>query len=51
MKMSEHIIQVKSWKRTDKYPCPKCGQKVGMPDYTCKPCDLKIKPVMQFNFK
>ena len=48
VQMDEHIIMVKSWKRTDKYPCPKCGKKVGMPDYTCKPCNLVIKPKMQF---
>ena len=24
---------VKKWKHTDKYPCPKCGAKLGMPDY------------------
>ncbi len=41
-------ITVKSWRNTDKYPCPKCGAKLGMPSYTCEKCNVKIKPVMNF---
>ena len=41
-------ITVKRWKNTDKYPCPKCGIKLGMPSYTCEKCNVKIKPVMNF---
>lgn len=41
-------ITVKRWKNTDKYPCPKCGTKLGMPSYTCEKCKVKIKPVMNF---
>ena len=37
-----------SWRRTDKYPCPKCGKKLGMPDYKCNPCNLKLKLKMKF---
>jgi len=42
------VISVKSWRNTDKYECPKCGTKVGMPTYTCTDCNVKIKPVMNF---
>lgn len=42
------IISVKSWRNTDKYPCPECGKKIGMPTYICEPCNIKIKPVMKF---
>lgn len=45
---TELVIMVKSWRNTDKYPCPSCGKKVGMPTYTCEPCDIKLKPKMQF---
>lgn len=41
-------ITVKRWKNTDKYPCPKCGTKLGMPSYTCEKCNVKIKPVINF---
>ncbi len=42
------IVSVKSWKNTDKYPCPKCNKKIGMPSYTCEDCNIKLKPVMNF---
>lgn len=41
------VITVKSWKNTDKYQCPKCGEKIGTP-YLCETCNIKIKPVMNF---
>lgn len=41
-------ITVRRWKNTDKYPCPKCGTKLGMPSYTCEKCNVKIKPIMNF---
>lgn len=41
-------LTVKSWRNTDKYPCPSCGQKLGMPTYTCTSCNIKIKPVINF---
>ena len=34
---------VKSWKYTDKYPCPKCGIKLCTPFYTCVKCNIKFK--------
>lgn len=42
------VITVKSWRNTDKYPCPKCKKQIGMPTYICEPCNVKIKPVMNF---
>lgn len=39
---------VKSWRNTDKHPCPKCGKKLGMPDYLCKKCNVKLKLRMNF---
>lgn len=39
---------VSSWRNTDKHPCPKCGKKLGMPDYECKKCNLKLKLKMRF---
>ena len=46
--LKEVVISIKSWRNTDKYPCPKCEKKLGMPDYTCKDCNIKLKPVMNF---
>ena len=28
--------------------CPKCGAKLGMPDYKCEKCNVKLKLKMQF---
>ncbi len=42
------IINVKKWENTDKYPCPICGNELGMPTYTCEKCNVKVKPVMNF---
>jgi predicted RNA-binding Zn-ribbon protein involved in translation (DUF1610 family) len=42
------VITIKKWKNTDKYPCPKCGKKIGMPTYICEDCNIKIKPVMNW---
>jgi len=39
---------VKKWKHTDKYPCPKCGDKLEMPGYKCDKCNVKLKLRMQF---
>ena len=39
---------ISSWRKKDKYPCPKCGKKLGMPEYKCVPCNLKIKLKMRF---
>lgn len=39
---------VRKWRNTDKYPCPKCGAKLGMPDYKCEKCNIKLKLKMQF---
>lgn len=39
---------VRKWRNTDKYPCPKCGTKLGMPDYKCEKCNVKLKLKMQF---
>ena len=47
-KPTEVNITVSSWRNTDKYPCPNCGAKLGMPDYTCEPCNIKIKPKVKF---
>lgn len=41
-------IDVKSWTTKSKYPCPKCSAKLSYPDYTCKPCNIKIVPTMKF---
>jgi len=43
----ELVINIKSWKSTDKYPCPKCGKRIRTP-YLCVPCNIKIKPVIKF---
>jgi predicted RNA-binding Zn-ribbon protein involved in translation (DUF1610 family) len=43
----QFVITIKSWRNTDKYDCPKCGKKIGTP-YLCEPCNVKIKPVMNF---
>jgi|TARA_R110000744_G_scaffold251755_1_gene367628 predicted RNA-binding Zn-ribbon protein involved in translation (DUF1610 family) len=40
--------QVTSWRNKDKHPCPKCGKKLGMPEYKCDPCNVKLKLKMQF---
>ena len=47
---STEIIEmfVRKWRNTDKYPCPKCDSKLGMPDYKCEKCNVKIKLKMQF---
>jgi hypothetical protein len=42
------VLSVKSWRNTDKYSCPMCEKKLGMPDYTCKDCNVKVKPVIKF---
>lgn len=39
---------VSSWRNTDKHPCPKCGAKLGMPDYKCEKCNVKLKLKMRF---
>lgn len=39
---------VRNWRNTDKYPCPKCGAKLEMPDYKCEKCNVKLKLKMQF---
>ncbi len=46
MKEVEKIV--KSWKNTDKHPCPECGKKLKSPNYTCEPCQVKIKLKMNF---
>lgn len=33
---------VRKWENTDKYPCPKCGEKLGIPDYKCEKCNVKL---------
>lgn len=47
---STEIIEmfVRKWRNTDKYPCPKCCKKLGMPDYKCEKCNVKLKLKMQF---
>jgi len=47
---STEIVEmfVRKWKHTDKYPCPKCGAKLGMPDYKCDKCNVKLKLKMRF---
>lgn len=42
---SMEIIEkfITSWRITDKHPCPKCGVKLGMPDYKCEKCNVKLK--------
>jgi len=47
--MEEVKINVRAWTAKMKYPCPRCGKKVGMPDYICTACNIKVKPVMQMN--
>lgn len=45
----QFIISIKSWRNTDKYDCPKCGNKIGNDTkYLCAPCNIKIKPVINF---
>lgn len=39
---------VKSWRNTDKHPCPKCGKKLVNPNYACDPCGVKLKLKMNF---
>jgi len=39
---------VSSWRNSDKHPCPRCGNKLGMPEYKCEPCNLKLKLKMRF---
>lgn len=34
---------VGGWKNTSKYPCPKCGKKLAMPEYKCEKCNIKLK--------
>lgn len=36
-------VKVRSWRNSDKYPCPKCSGGLGMPDYTCKKCNIKLR--------
>lgn len=43
----ELVIMVRKWTSTMKYPCPQCNSKVGMPDYLCTKCNIKLKPKMQ----
>ncbi len=46
-----HNIKVKSWKITDKFNCPKCGEKISMnskQDYICEPCNIQVQPIMNF---
>jgi hypothetical protein len=47
---STEIVEmfVRKWRNTDKYPYPKCGAKLGMPDYKCEKCNVKLKLKMQF---
>jgi predicted RNA-binding Zn-ribbon protein involved in translation (DUF1610 family) len=45
------VLSVKGWKRGIKYPCPLCGKKVGTNSenkYLCEPCNVVIKPVINF---
>jgi DNA-directed RNA polymerase subunit RPC12/RpoP len=44
-----HEITVTSWRITDVFRCPKCSKKVKYPDYTCEHCNVKVKPIMNFN--
>jgi hypothetical protein len=50
--MEKIQLIVKSWKITDKYPCPKCERMIGITSnqYICKGCDVKIDVRMKFNF-
>lgn len=53
-KQPEGIVEVKmqvsSWTPKTKYPCSKCGTKIGMVhnEYNCKDCNIKIKPFIKF---
>jgi hypothetical protein len=46
MEVIEHFV--KGWKKTSKYPCPKCAEKLSMPDYKCEKCNVKLKLKMRF---
>ncbi len=41
-------MEIKSWRNTDKFPCPKCGTKLSMPSYLCEKCNVKLKLTMRF---
>lgn len=41
-------IKVKSWRASDKFPCPDCHDMLGSPDYTCNKCNVKLKLKMTF---
>jgi len=41
-------MHVKKWKYTDKYPCPKCNEKLAPPNYICAHCNIKLKLKMVF---
>jgi DNA-directed RNA polymerase subunit RPC12/RpoP len=43
----EILFIVKGWRHTDKYPCPRCGKKLGTPDYKCHECNIKLKVKVQ----
>ena len=47
---SPEIVEmtVRKWRNTDKYPCPKCGKKLGMPHYKCEKCNIKLNLKMKF---
>jgi len=47
---STEIVEmfVRKWKNTDKYPCPRCGAKLGMPNYKCEKCNVELKLKMRF---
>ncbi len=40
-------LKVKSWRHTDKRPCPKCGNKLQAP-YKCAKCKVQLRVTMQF---
>lgn len=52
MNKQTEVIEKKvySWSLTDKHECPKCSKKLGMPDYECTACNVKLKLKMSFNF-
>lgn len=43
-------LEVKKWTQKSKYPCPECGNKLGMPEYKCEPCKIIVKPYINMKF-
>ena len=37
----EKVVDI--WRSTDKYPCPKCGKMLGLPEYKCGGCNIMLK--------